>query len=421
MTNDKSDWIEMPDFEFFKKDKESPKKHSSFLLGAGFSVNQGYPMARDLNCQIQNVNPDNLTIDGEGNLYKIPESKEDPFWYFSDARKKYFIKELINLFLKENTTFDYEEFYDFIKTPNLNSRDDFKKICEDFRKKYNIQIEEQKIEYNNRELVNNVERLMNQLIQITLVDKNGKNFYEPSVHLMKPLPSEYTGFLDILESVSKDSIVHIHTLNHDLFFETFNHTDYISGELSDGFEELGSKFYGRIEDNRMIRLKRFTNQYDKRFNLYKLHGSLDQFQFRHQDGSKTEYIKVRKGVGLSNLYKEIEDNGNYKYENDFTNYYADFLSGTTYKITRYKDGYYKEVFEHFVNNLVKSDQLIIVGYGCRDSKINELILENFDFKNKKVVIIDPYPSKDVITFGKKINANIIEKKPDEAMQEVMEG
>lgn len=93
-------------------------------MGAGFSVNQGYPTANDLNGQIQNINPDNFTIDGEGNLFNLPKSKDDPFWYFSDARKKHFI-ELIQLFLKENKEFDYENFYDFLMNPDLLKRDDF--------------------------------------------------------------------------------------------------------------------------------------------------------------------------------------------------------------------------------------------------------------------------------------------------------
>ena len=413
--------IVMPDFEFFRADKKMPTTHCSFLLGAGFSVNQGYPTANDLNSQIKNINPDNFTIDGEGNLFNLPEAKDDPFWYFSDARKKYFIKEVIQFYLGENKEFDYEEFYDFLMNSSLLKRDEFKAICKQFRDKYNIKTEEKDIEFGNRELISKSIKLMNQIIQIMLVDKDGKNFYEPSVHQMKPLPSEYTGFLQLLEKVGEDSVVHVHSLNHDILFETFNHSDWINGGLSDGFEELGSKFYGRIEDNKMIRLNHFTNRYDHRFNLYKLHGSLDQFPFRHQDGSDTEYIKIKNRVSTSNLYKEVKDReGNYNYENDFTNYYPDFLSGTTHKITRYKEGYYKEVFEHFVNNLKRSDRLIIVGYGCKDSKINELILENFDFESKKAVIIDPFPSDDVKSFGEKINAMIIQKKPHQAMMEVLE-
>lgn len=414
MEEKSGDWIILPEFENFEKEEKLPDNHVSFLLGAGFSVNQGYPMASELNEQIQSVNPDNLTIDSEGNLFNLPESKEDPFWYFSDARKKHFVKELIGLFMAENKEFDYEMFYDFLMNPELLKRTDFKEVCEQFRKKYDIKSDN--LEYGNRELIDKTVRLINQYIQILLVDKNDENFYKP-VGLMKPLPEEYTGFLQLTEKMGEDSIVHIHSLNHDIYFETFNQTEWINGDLADGFEEMGSKFYGRIEDNKMIRLKYFANKYDKKYNLYKLHGSLDQFPFRHQDGSPTEYIKIRKGVSTSNLYKEVEDeDGNFFYENDFTNYHPDFLSGTTHKILRYdEEGYFKEVFEHFVNNLKKSNKLIIVGYGCRDSEINKMIVKNFDFKNKPVFILDPFPSDEVKSFAAEINAEIIEQTPDKPL------
>jgi hypothetical protein len=167
----------------------------------------------------------------------------------------------------------------------------------------------------------------------------------------------------------------------------------------------------------MIRLSYFTNRFDTRFRLYKLHGSIDQYPFKHEDGSPKEYIKIKKGVNISNLYKEVKDkDGQLRYENDFTNYYADFLSGTSSKILRYSDdGYYKEVFAHFKTNLTKSDRLIIVGYGCRDSKINEYILENYDYRNKETIIIDPYPSNEVEAFAEKVGAKLILQTPSESL------
>ncbi|GAB4159348.1 MAG: hypothetical protein Tsb0033_13760 [Winogradskyella sp.] len=406
----------IPDFEFFKEEEKTPTKHTSFLLGAGFSVNQGYPTANVLNSQIQNINPDNYSINSEGNLFNLPATVDDPNWFYADAKNKFFIKELIALFLKENKVFDYEEFYDFLVNPKLAKREDFKKIANEFRGKFNINQDENSLEYNDRRLIDTTIKLINQLIQVLLVDKHGQNFYKP-IHQMKPLPTEYTGFLQFLEQTGKTSIVHIHTLNHDILFETFNHTDWINGELSTGFEELGSKFYARMQDNIMIRLSCFTNRYDTRYRLYKLHGSIDQFPFRHQDGSPKEYIKIKKGVNISNLYKEVQKgDGEFNYENDFTNYYADFLSGTSSKILRYNDeGYYKEVFNHFKSNLTKSDRLIIVGYGCRDSKINEFILNNFDFRNKETVIIDPYPSDEVVAFANKLGAKLIKQTPDKSL------
>jgi len=412
MPKEVPEWSEIPDHNIPEEQGKLPSKHTSLLLGAGFSVNQGYPTANQLNDRIKDFDPEKYSISGEGNLFKLSDSEKDPFWFYSDAKRKHFLKELIHLFLQSNSEFDYEEFYDFLVDPSLLENDAFKATAQAFRKKFNLESDDHLFEYGDSRLVDKTITLVNQIIEVLLVDGQGRNFYKP-IHQMKPLPHEYTGFLQLLEKLGKDSIVHIHSLNHDIFFETFCHTDWINSELSNGFEELGSKFYARMEDSVMIRLAYFNDKYDARFRLYKLHGSIDQFPFRHEDGSPTEYIKIKKGVNISNLYKEVyNEEREYYYENDFTNYYADFLSGTSNKILSYDRGYYKVVFTHFVENLKNSEQLIIVGYGCRDSKINELILENFDFGNKPVFIVDPYPSEHVKILADKLGAKIIEQTPD---------
>jgi integrase len=132
-----------------------------------------------------------------------------------------------------------------------------------------------------------------------------------------------------------------------------------------------------------------------------------------------DFVKRYPDVRTSNIYKEIKDSdGRLTYFNDFTNYHADFLSGTTRKIQRYgEEGYFKKVFEHFEENLKKSNKLIIVGYGCRDSEINKMIVDNFDFKNRPVFIVDPFPSEHVKSFAAKIGAKIIEKTPDHPLLE----
>ncbi len=408
--------IMLPDFGAIMQSSQLPDNHTSFLLGAGFSVNRGYPTAKELNDCILKVNFDDYSVFGDGSLVKLGATKKDPNYFMPDALSKHFLKALIELFQKENGTFDYEKFYDFIVNPKLKESNRFKSIAQKFRKDNHIDNVEIPFEYSDDRLLQKSIKLLNQLIEVLLVDRDGNSFYTP-VHQMKPLPNEYTGILQLLEKLGENSVVHVHTLNHDLLFETFQHTDWLGLDLSNGFDELGSKFYGRIENNVMIRLECFTNQYNTRFRLYKLHGSLDQFPFRHQDGSQTEFIKTKSGVNISNFYKEVQSkSGEFSYENDFTNYYADFLSGTTTKILRYNEGgYYKEVFSHFIENLKKSDRLVIVGYGCMDSRINELILDNFDYQNKDVYIIDPFPSNEIKDFAKKINATIIEQTPDKPL------
>jgi hypothetical protein len=147
--------------------------------------------------------------------------------------------------------------------------------------------------------------------------------------------------------------------------------------------------------------------------LYKLHGSIDQFPYHIQESGIDTYIKTKPGIRNHSFFKEISDgNGSFKYINDWINYHSDFLSGTTSKILRYREPwYYEKVFIHFEKNLAASEILVIVGYGCGDTEINNLIQKFFDPK-KKIFIVEPYPHSGTKAFCAKFNAKLIEKNPD---------
>ena len=84
--------------------------------------------------------------------------------------------------------------------------------------------------------------------------------------------------------------------------------------------------------------------------------------------------------------------------------------GTNSKIKRYDETLlFKKLFKKFRNNLSKANSLIIIGYGCKDKGINEIIKDNFDYKNKPSFIIDKYAGASVETFAQKINAKIIKE------------
>lgn len=184
----------------------------------------------------------------------------------------------------------------------------------------------------------------------------------------------------------KDNIINVHTLNHDLFFERLNRTEWINGELCDGFEELGSPYYGELlHDNRSYkcRLERYTGNYDTKLRLYKLHGSKNYYLYSRNERPKFEpegkYIKGKWGVGSGDFYKEKKGNdGNLVYENCWINYHSDFLTGTTSKIIRCREPLlYGPLFNLFESNLEQADMLIIIGYGCKDSEVNRIIFEKF--------------------------------------------
>ena len=59
--------------------------------------------------------------------------------------------------------------------------------------------------------------------------------------------------------------------------------------------------------------------------------------------------------------------------------------------------------------------MIIIGYGAKDKEINNIIFDNFDYSNKKTIIIDPYAGKNVKEFGSKLNANIVLKQLEDIL------
>lgn len=207
--------------------------------------------------------------------------------------------------------------------------------------------------------------------------------------------------------------MHVHTLNHDLFFESLSSSDWLKGELSDGFQELGSPYYGRLQDQYMVRLSYFANEYPTRYRLYKLHGSLDQYPYYRQQTGLDGYVKIKPGVGSEDLFRESqEQDGQLQYERCWINYHSDFLSGTTSKILRYDDPFYREIFTHFKQNLQKSKLLIIVGYGGADLKINALIGEHFP-PDGRIYLVEPCPHADTQAFLTRFNAQLVEKLPDD--------
>jgi hypothetical protein len=380
---------------------------TSLLLGAGFSAQMGYPIGNQLNESILRLEGTEFGFSTDGKLVvDRPNGGRPNFGYRNSYDNQFdFLLELIKYYHSKIKTFDYEEFYDFLSDENQ-----WNLLTEEFEqdaKKY----------YNNiysrpQDLIRNIKPIFNQIVGHFLKDRNGDRWYGNSPHQCKPIFPGYTGFLNCLENWGKNGIVDIHTLNHDLLLERLNISDWLQGNLCDGFEELGSIYFGKLRtdlDSYMVRLPRYTGNYTNNFRLYKLHGSINYYPFYRNEGGVAIpeiYIKTKIGIGSNNLYKEFQDhNGGLGYDNCWINYHSDFLSGTTSKIIRYREPLlFDPLFKKFKENLSSCDQLIIIGYGCKDEEINRIILENFDFDNKTSFMVNPYPNEKVENFGKKLNA-----------------
>lgn len=380
------------------------RKSISFLLGAGFSVPSGYPTGGKVNEALLNFNQYHIAFSAAGELM-FPQNDNTQSLPYDNQFQKFFIfcKRLISQYAKDYGSFDYEAFYDFTKTKAVYNQQ-YQEICKDLMDEFN----------DYRSFINGIEPIYNQMVAYLIHDKNYETWNDerPS-HL--GYVENYDGFLKALSQWSKDSIVNVHTLNHDLLFESFRKTDYMAGLISDGFDEYGSRYYGVLHKGNAsynVRLERYKGRYITPIRLYKLHGSLDYVLYKRTDEDSMLipdcYIKLKKYISPGYLMRSR--GCKIGYERYPFAYHSDFLTGTTSKINRYNEPLlYKKLFRKFRYNLRSAQKLIIIGYGGRDSKINEIIEQNFDYQNKKAFVIDPYPSDDLKAFANQIGAKTIEK------------
>jgi hypothetical protein len=382
-------------------------KSVSVLLGAGFSAPMGYPVGNTLNKLLLECDDSKYGFHTSGSLVVSTDGTKPDFGYKTNYDFQFdFCRDLILYFKKVKGYFDYEEFYDYF---NYEAKEDLTVEALLKSKNYGTEV-------NVHQMLYGIKNIYTQLVSHFLVDGEGNSWYDNAAHMCGPIWPGYTGILNCLQNWGKENIVNVHTLNHDLFFERLNISDWLQGELCDGFEELGSPYFGDLSvkgRHYKCRLQHYTGKYDKKFRLYKLHGSKDYGACYAPNNVvlvPEKYVKTRWGVGFSELYKEIKNkNGMFTYDRCWINYHADFLTGTTSKIERYSEPLlFKELFQRFRDNLKAAEKLIIIGYGGRDSEINKTLLKNFDYRKKPSFIIDPYPGDTVKDLQKQIDAKLLE-------------
>jgi len=387
----------------------------SILLGAGFSAPAGYPIGNELNNYLLNSKNENISFHSSGSLAVNSDGSKPNFGFKSSHEIDFdFCCDLMEYYNKLHKGFDYEEFYDYIIEGVYND-DNVNHIAKPYLTNNN----------SVSSLISGLRKVFNQLVIYFLHDREGNKYYDNQPYQIGKYFMGYTGTMNLISDLSKKYIVNVHTLNHDLFFERFNNTDFLEGKLCDGFEELGSKYYGKLNShnrNYMVRLSRYTGRYYGNIRLFKLHGSLDyELFYKSEKGVfiPDGYIKNRFGIGHTNHYKEIANNsGVLEYQNSWINYHSDFLTGTSSKMKRYKEPLlFSKLFKHFEENLKNSELLLIIGYGAKDKEINKMVFQDYNFSQNKIFIIDPYPSKILVDFGLKLNAKFIGKQLDEIQKE----
>jgi len=358
-------------------------EHISFLIGSGFSAPEGFPTTDQINQRLRKIDESEINIHTSQDARFLRDGETNPNASWMNVEKRKFVQDFLHFYnnsvLEKTEHFLYEDFFDYYNFI-LNSGEipiNLAKFLSAFKKTYKLK--------NEPDLLFNFNLTFNQLIS-GLLHKQFKR-----VSLGRPYHINYNAFLTLLDNLTGDNIIHLHSLNHDVYMEYLSQSLTLSSNIDDGFQEIGSPFYGDLynrNERYMVRLPRFINEYKKKFRFYKLHGSINHYWYNEIESSAL--IKLKWGLGKTDVFKEIKQEGILKYINYPVYFHPDFLSGTTAKIERYDKGhYYPIMFNYFVENLRNSELLIIIGYGFGDRKINELIEENFQFKNgKKVFIVD---------------------------------
>jgi hypothetical protein len=397
------------------------RKSVSILLGAGFSAPMGYPIGNSMNQRLQNFDDSTLDFAPNGALATSIDGTKPIFQMGGNLNnhQKYFIfcKRLIKEYTKaHNDIFDYELFYDFIKNGEAKQKR-YQKLCDD------LLVDGDSFEH----YLFNISHIYNQMVAHLLKDRNGKSWYDDEPFKLNYFDG-YNGFLTYLSELSHEFIVNVHTLNHDLLFESFNNTGFINGNISDGFDEYGSDYYGKLNNKGRTyhcRLERYKGRYNTSIRLYKLHGSLDYVPFYRRDDygmmNPENYVKIKWGIGAGDIMKSHKSK--IGYENSPFEYHADFLTGTTTKIQRYNEPLlFKKLFKKFKKNLRNADKLIIIGYGCKDEGINAMIKENFDYRNKPSFFVDAYAKEgsQVFQLKEELQAKLLRVQIDDISKNLFE-
>lgn len=368
----------------------------SFLIGSGFSIPEGLPTVNDINNRMSKISQEEILIHSSMHaIFLNGQTDVNPGLRWDE---RLFVQKFLEYYnseiLASGEKFHYEKFYDFYSlylSDVKSNKAILEKYCTEFDNEYvggrSTFDAYNRISYFNRTFNQLLAQLLHRIKYVGEVTSFGE--------------TNYQGLVGFLRTLIKTHDIKIHSLNHDLFFEWLMKFDSgLSEHFSDGFEYDGSPFYGilrtkkRMESfdfqkNYRVKLSQFTNRFDNKLCLYKLHGSINTY-IVHTDGN--ELSRIHWEYDIDEIYKEKSDelSGKTTTVGALEQVDPDFLTGIDYKVLRYQtDPFYTNLFSHFESNLKSSDIVIVIGYGFADPGINDY-LERFYLKEgKKMIVIDP--------------------------------
>lgn len=355
------------------------KPSISFLLGAGFSKPAGYPLASEINGQLRRLKASDISIHSSLQAW-FNHGVPGPNDWFDGVKERKFAERLILHYVDvviPSQEFHYERFYDWFK--ELRGGGSLDVGVEALAKECGGVAADLLLEFGLM-----FENLLASLFNFHI--NSAKGFQHPI--------SPYYKFVELVKLLGQMRVLHFHTLNHDLLFERLCCLDPLAGGVADGFDHLGSPYYGRIDQelspdglgcrlSGVVRLPCFAGKFDARINLYKLHGSIDQFLI-------SDTVKLPAGVEHGMILREVTQGDSCRYEAVHLPAHPAFLSGVESKKAQYGKTCYSEcVFDRFEGNLTRSSILISIGYGFGDDGINDRIKKFYLGRSSaRVLVVD---------------------------------
>lgn len=153
----------------------------------------------------------------------------------------------------------------------------------------------------------------------------------------------------------------------------------------------------------------YANRYDKPIRLHKLHGSMSYYAFYRETepGQLKVENMIKRPWGLEDFdlyYKEQDGMQKVKKARGMLGFEADFLTGSKEKVHRYESPiYYKPQFENFERDLAVAKQVIAIGYGFRDYKVDEIVEKNLR-RDARCAVVDPFPREEAVAEAQRILA-----------------
>ena len=213
-----------------------------------------------------------------------------------------------------------------------------------------------------------------------LVDE-AKNYIRDAVLRLLLKEPARIDHLNILKEACLDDQfynIDIFTLNHDTVLEKCLSQNTV--QFTDGFGEPQN-------DVRYWDPNLFENS-SSRVRLFKLHGSINWFRFRSEDGDS------KRSIGIPNdrdFWHTKDLQGQLQWPEDKR---PMLLVGTFNKMFDYLTSIFVDLYCQFHHSLCKIDQLIVCGYGFGDKGINNRIFEWVNSSlNHRFIIIHPDSEK----------------------------